>query len=87
MSIIVDMKIVIAICIVLNLLGVLCSAFYWKKNPKLRTAPIIFTTISGFIYAVSNPEIVGFLEVVKVVGVSILIGFGFYFSVWFQCKD
>lgn len=81
------MGIVKAFCIALNLLGPACSAYYWNKNPKLRLAPVVFSTISGLVYAVSQPEISGFLEGAKFVGVSILIGFGFYFCIWIQCKD
>ena len=82
-----DMKIVIAVCVVLNFLGVLGSAFYWNRNTKLRILPVVLTTLSGCIYSALNPEISGFLEVAKVVGLSVLIGFGFYFTVWVQCKE
>lgn len=82
-----EMKVVILVCIGLNLLGVFGSAFYWDRKPTLRMMTILITTLSGCIYALSNPEIAGVFEVLKFIGISFLIGIVFYLSVWFQCKD
>lgn len=80
-------SLMIIIFVVINFLVAVKSVMLWDQNPILRRSIIVSVTASGALFAIFDPNINGLTEALKITFLYFLIGCGFYFSIWIQCKD
>ena len=80
-----DIESLALVLVGMQLTAVVLSAYNWNKRRWLRKAPIPTAGACGLIYILSgHGENASSWELV---GVSFLIGVGFYFCVWVQCRE
>ncbi len=77
--------------LIFNIGGVVLSTFacgfFWNRKPILRKLPIYYGLFSGVIYAFFGQDSHSIIEPLKTIVASLIIGIGFYFSAWIQCKE
>ncbi len=63
------------------------SAFFWNRKPALRKSTIYYGVFSGFLFALFGHDHQSISKFVEIVLRSLLIGIGFYFFTWIECKE
>jgi len=82
-----DTNILAILCLIVTFSGVFTCAFFWKRQPRFRKLPILSTTLSGIVFCSLSPSISGGTEILKLIGISFVMGIFWYFLVWLECKD
>jgi len=73
------------ILIIMQIASCFLSAYNWNRRQWLRKSPILTSVFCGFVFHLSGFNLHSSLLLLLLV--SLLIGVGFYFSAWIQCKN